>query len=193
MLIQALHFILDAVLGLFLLALLLRFYLQLVRAPFKNPLSQFVIALTNFVVKPARRVIPGLKGYDLATLLLAWVVAFILKLMPYWLGLMDTYIAITKIWVYPSFAYLATLYLFTLSVYILIGTVLVQAILSWINPYSQIAPVLEALTQPFLRPLRKHIPLIGGVDLSPLIVLLACQFIIMFPVRSLEGLALRIV
>ena len=81
MLLEAIQFILDTVLSLFLLALLLRFYLQLVRAPVKNPLSQFVIALTNFVVKPMRRVIPGLKGYDFATLCLAWIVAFVIKLM----------------------------------------------------------------------------------------------------------------
>jgi YggT family protein len=192
MFVSALSFILDAVINLFLLALLLRFYLQLVRAPYNNQLSQFVIAFTNFVVKPARRVIPGLKGYDLATLCIAWIAAFVLKMIPYWLGQMDTFIAVAKVSVYPMFAYLATLYLFKLSVYILMGAVLIQAVLSWINPYSPIGPLVDSLTRPFLKPLQKRVPLVGGVDLSPLIMLLACQLILMFPVAYLERLASRI-
>src|SRR5258705_10412794 len=71
---QALIFLLETFLGLFSLALLTRFYLQAVRAPARNPLSQFLAALTDFIVRPARRVIPGLWGYDLSTLLLAWLV-----------------------------------------------------------------------------------------------------------------------
>src|SRR5260370_40552551 len=69
---QALVFLLETFLGLFALALLLRFYLQAVRAPARNPLSQFLAALTDFMVRPARRVIPGLGGYGMSTLLLAW-------------------------------------------------------------------------------------------------------------------------
>ena len=74
MLNQILTFLLDTLLGLFSLVLLLRFYMQLLRAPFRNPLTQFLIALTDFIVRPARRVIPGLRGMDLSTLLLAWLV-----------------------------------------------------------------------------------------------------------------------
>ncbi|MGD2139718.1 MAG: YggT family protein, partial [Burkholderiales bacterium] len=70
---QALVFLLETFVGLFVLALLLRFFLQTVRAPIHNPLSRFVGALTDFVVRPARRVIPGLWGYDLSSLVLAWL------------------------------------------------------------------------------------------------------------------------
>jgi len=75
---QALIFLLETVLGLFALALLLRFYMQAARAPARNPLSQFLAALTDFMVRPARRVIPGLWGYDMSTLLLAWAVEVLL-------------------------------------------------------------------------------------------------------------------
>src|ERR1700693_275771 len=71
---DVLQFLLNTVFGLFVYALLLRFYMQLCRAPFRNPLGQFVVALTDFMVKPARRLIPGLSGIDWATLLLAWIV-----------------------------------------------------------------------------------------------------------------------
>ena len=73
MLNQALQFLLETLLGLFVLAVLLRFYLQWAHAPFRNPVSQFIAALTDFAVKPLRRVVPGLFGLDLASLLLAWL------------------------------------------------------------------------------------------------------------------------
>jgi YggT family protein len=78
MLSQILIFLLDTLLGLFSLALLLRFYMQLLRAPYRNPLSQFLVALTDFIVRPTRRVIPGFSGIDLSTLLLAWIAQGIL-------------------------------------------------------------------------------------------------------------------
>ena len=85
MLTQAAMFLANTVVGLFSLALLLRFYLQLVRAPYRNPVSQFLCALTDWIVIPARRVIPGLWGMDLATFVLAWLtelVLFFLGIMP---------------------------------------------------------------------------------------------------------------
>ena len=78
MLANALIFVAQVAFGLLTLALLLRFYLQWVRAPYRNPLADFVNALTDFMVRPARRVIPGLWGYDMSTLLLAWVVEVLL-------------------------------------------------------------------------------------------------------------------
>jgi len=73
MLNQMLIFLLDTLLGLFSLALLLRFYMQLMRAPYRNPLSQFLMGLTDFIVRPARRIIPAFRGMDFPTLLLAWL------------------------------------------------------------------------------------------------------------------------
>ena len=78
MLSQMLMFLLETVLGLFSLALLLRFYMQLLRAPYRNPLSQFLIAITDFIVRPARRIIPSFRGMDMPTLVLAWLTELVL-------------------------------------------------------------------------------------------------------------------
>lgn len=190
MLSQAVTFLVETVLGLFGLALLLRFYLLLVRAPFRNPLSQFLSAVTNFAVIPARRVIPGLWGMDLATLFLAWVVQFlelflVLELKGFQLGP-------TPALGLMGLGLLAVLRLFRTSLYILMVAVLVQAVLSWVNPYTPIGPLLDSLTRPFLRPIQKRLPPLGGVDLSPLVLLIACQLVLMLPVVWLEANVARL-
>ena len=190
MLTQAALFILDTVLGLFALAVLVRFYLQLMRAPFRNPASQFVAAVTDFAVKPLRRVIPGLWGLDLASLTLAWLAEWLLLLGELWLGGMPflTPGGLSLL----ALATLAVVKLLRLSIYILIGAVFLQAILSWVNPHTPLAPVLGSLTRPFLRPVQKLVPLVANVDLSPLIVFFLCQLALMLPVAWLETLVLRL-
>lgn len=177
-------FLVETLVGLFGLALLLRFYLQLARAPYRNPVSQFIAAVTDFAVLPARRVVPGLWGADLATLLLAWLVqivelVLVLQLKGYALGSAAgmAFVAISM---------LAVVKLIKASVYILMVAVLVEAVLSWVNPRTPVAPVLGALTRPFLRPVQRRLPLLGGVDLSPLFLLIACQLVLMLPVAWLE-------
>jgi YggT family protein len=186
---QALTFLVETVLGLFALALLLRFYLQLFRAPYRNPLSRFLCAATDFAVIPARRLVPGLWGMDFATLALAWLAQFlqlflVLQIKSVGLGPSPVILAL-------GLALLAAGQLFKMSVYILMVAVLIQAVLSWINPHTPAAPVLDALTRPFLRPIQKRLPLLGGVDLSPLVVIIACQLVLMLPVAWLEANALR--
>jgi YggT family protein len=186
---QALTFLVETVLGLFALALLLRFYLQLFRAPYRNPLSRFLCAATDFAVIPARRLVPGLWGMDFATLALAWLAQFlqlflVLQIKSVGLGPSPVILAL-------GLALLAAVQLFKMSVYILMVAVLIQAVLSWINPHTPAAPVLDALTRPFLRPIQKRLPLLGGVDLSPLVVIIACQLVLMLPVAWLEANALR--
>lgn len=183
MLNQALYFLIDNLVTLFLIALLLRVYLQLVRAPSQNPISHFVIALTDFAVRPLRRVIPGFRGYDVATLLLAWLVAFALLLI---LNSLARGLPPIDGSVLLVFALLALVHLLRLAIYIVIGAVVLQAILSWVNPYSQLAPLLNSLTRPFLRPVRRIVPPIANVDLSPLVVLLICQLLLIVPVPWLE-------
>ncbi len=185
MLSQALVFLLQTFLGLLALALLLRFFLQLVRAPARNPVSQFLAALTDFAVRPARRIIPGLWGIDLSTLVLAWIVEFVLLLAVLWIvgqsfgG--DVGISVLAL------ILLAALNVLRLSIYILMGALIVQAVLSWVAPQSPIAPVANTLTRPFLQPLQRRIPPIGAVDLSPLFAIVACQLILMLPVAWLES------
>ncbi len=182
---NALVFLVETLVGLFGLVLLLRFYLQLARAPYRNPVSQFIAAVTDFAVIPARRVVPGLWGADLATLLLAWLVqilelVLVLQLKGYAVG-SAAGMAVLAI------SMLAVVKLLKLSVYILMVAVLIQAVLSWVNPHTPLAPVLDALTRPFLRPIQRRLPVLGGVDLSPLFLLIACQLALMLPVAWLEG------
>ena len=183
-------FLLETFVGLFVLALLLRFFLQLVRAPARNPLSNFVAALTDFVVRPARRVIPGLWGYDLSSLVLAWLLqlvlmAAVLSIKGYdFSGTAGTAIA--------GLVLLAATDLLKTFIYIVLVATIVQAVLSWINPYSPVAPILHAMTRPFLGVFRRRIPPIGGVDLSPLFVLVVCQLLLMWPVASLEAMLVRL-
>lgn len=186
---QALIFLLETFLGLFALALLLRFYLQAVRAPARNPLANFIAALTNFIVLPVRRVIPGLWGYDLSSLVLAWAVEFVLaalvlSLKGYALG---PAIGTGLI----GLALLALVHLARLFVYVLMFATIVQAVLSWVNPHSPAMPILSPMTRPFLRLFQRWIGPIGGVDLSPLFVLVLCQLALMWPLPTLESLFAR--
>lgn len=189
MLNQAVQFLLDTLVNLLVLAFLLRFYLQAMRAPFHNPFSQFIVAVTDFAVRPVRRVIPGVWGLDLGTLLLAWLLEAILLFALYWLSGFPFLVAGGG--VYLGLALLAAVKLLKTSIYILIVVVFVQALLSWINPYNPLAPVLYALSRPFMRFFQRLIPPIANIDLSPLFIFIACQLFLMLPVAWLESLALR--
>jgi YggT family protein len=172
MLVQIILFILDSICGFLTLALLVRFTLQVVKAPFRNPLGHFVIAVTDWIVRPARRLVPGLFGYDLASLLLAWLIQVIYLGIA--LGLSGTFTAVSPA---PTFmvAALAVFEAAKIELYLLIGAVLVSAIFSWVNPYAPLAAVFNAVSQPLLRPFRRFIPPLGGIDLSPLALLLLLQ------------------
>lgn len=181
MLTQVLTFLVTTLCGLFALALLLRFVLQLVRAPVRNQLSQFLSALTNFAVIPVRRLVPGWWGLDLATLLLAWVT----QAVQIWLVMAikghQTGHAVGV--ALAALAALAAVQLIELAVYIVMGAIIVQVLLSWIgNPM----PALNNLTQPFLRPLQRFIPPIANVDVTPFVVLLICQLVLMAPIAWME-------
>lgn len=186
---QAIAFLLETFLGLLSLALLLRFFLQAVRAPARNPISTFVAALTDFVVRPARRIIPGLWGYDLSSLALAWavqiaLVASVLAVKNYEFSgpLGSALVGVVG---------LSGANLFKQFIYIVLVATIVQAVLSWINPYSPAAPILNAMTRPFLQVFQRRLPPIGGVDLSPLFVLVVCQILLMWPVVYLSALFAR--
>ena len=186
---DALIFIAQVAFGLLTLTLLLRFYLQWVRAPYRNPLADFVNALTDFMVRPARRVLPGLWGIDLPTLLLAWLMQLlewlvVLQIRGYRFGA-EIGIALIGI------AAVAAVAVMKMLIYIVLFATLLQAVLSWVNPGSPVAPLLDAMTRPFLRMFRRQIPPIGNVDLSPLFLMVACQLLLMVPVAWLESAALR--
>lgn len=187
---DALIFIAQVAFGLLTLTLLLRFYLQWVRAPYRNPLADFVNALTDFMVRPARRVLPGLWGIDLPTLLLAWLMQLlewlvVLQVRGFRFGA-EIGMALIGI------AAVAAIAVAKMLVYIVLFATLLQAVLSWVNPGSPVAPLLDAMTRPFLRMFRRRIPPIGNVDLSPLFLMVACQLLLMVPIAWLESAALRL-
>jgi YggT family protein len=186
MIAETLQFLIKTLADLFVLVLLLRFYLQVARAPFKHPLSQFVMAVSNFVVLPMRKLVPSVHGYDTATLLLALLVSLLSNVLMLALNPLPYSFAAPETWL--GLLCLSLLDVFRQSLYLLMGAVIVQAILSWVNPYNPLTPILDALTRPFLRPFRKAA--VGGVDLSPLILFLIIQVILMLPVRALESVFL---
>ena len=164
MLIQIATFLLDNIVAFFVILLLARFHFQWLRVGFRNQVGEFVLATTNWIVVPARRVVPALAGLDLATLLAAWL----LQALGLWV---ETALVAAS----PSplaLGGVALVALLRYSVYILIFAVFVMAILSWVNPYAPVLPVFDALTRPFLRPLRRFIPPVARVDLTPLVLLL---------------------
>jgi YggT family protein len=181
---QAIRYLLDVVFGLFTYALLLRFVMQWLRAPFRNPLGQAVIALTDWIVKPLRRVLKGWKGIDWASLAATYLFQF-LWLLAYALVFGSFSFAGAGI---PFLLAATVVALVKAALWLLIVVVLAQAVLSWVAPDGPVSGVLNALTFPFLRPIRKVLPPIGGVlDLSPLVVIVVAQLLQMTLVPFLES------
>ena len=167
MLFQITSFLLDIAAGLFGGACLLRMYMQYQRIPFGNPVGRFVFALTDWLVLPLRRVLPSRGRVDISSL----VGAFLIELAQFvLLGLMlsrSTGLAVLPV--------LALFGMVRLVISGLTGLVIVHAILSWVQSDSPLMNVIDRLCAPLLRPFRRYIPLIGGIDLSPLALLVLLQ------------------
>ena len=180
MLDQIAIFLVDTVATFIVFLLLARFLFQWLRVPFHNPAGEFVLATTSWIVVPVRRFIPGLAGLDLATLILCWL----LQLMGLWLqaaiaGAQPALLALAAVAVVDLVRY---------GVYLLVFAVIVQAVLSWVNPYTPVGPAFDALTRPLLRPLRRVVPPIANVDLTPLVLLVILQ-VLLIPLAHLRLLA----
>jgi YggT family protein len=189
MLDQALRFLADTAFGLLTYAFLFRFAMQWLRAPFRNPVGHAVVALTDWAVKPVRRVIRGVGSFDASTLLLAWLAQFLWLLTGHALGAGGWGGAAL-----PALALLSFVELLKAILWLLIVVVIAQAILSWTAPDGPLAGVLNAMTFRFLAPIRRAIPPIGGtLDLSPLILIVVVQLLLMLPVRWLELAVLQVV
>ena len=183
---QAIAFVLDALFHLFILAALVRFWMQALRASARNPIAQFTMALTDFAVKPLRRVIPGAFNLDWASLVVAFAFEFLLQfLLLLVVGATPSTEAVSVL------LFLAFVKLIRLSIYVFIGAIIIQAVLSWVNPHHPVAPFFHALTRPFLKPFQRAVPPIGGVDITPVLVLIAFQLVLMLPVTWLETEAAR--
>jgi YggT family protein len=198
MIAQAVAFLVDTLGTLLIVALLLRFWLQVARAPFDNPLSGLLASVTDWGVKPLRRVVPGLWGLDLATLVLAWLVAWALNII---LALIEPRLVLDVAGagvagvagVGAGLAALAGLVqLVRLFIYMVIVALLVLMLLSWVNPHSPLGPLLDLLLRPFLRPIRSRLKPLSGFDLSPLVLLILCQLALILVVGGLTRLMLNL-
>lgn len=180
----AFAFLIQTLGNLFVIAVLLRFMMQLFRVPFRNPFAQFIVAITDFAVKPLRRMVPGLFGLDWACLVVALLVELVVVTAVYWLDDFPFALAGARVW--PVMLGLAAVRLLSLAIYLIIGLTLVRAVLSWVNSNTPLMPVVYELTEPFLRPLRRIVPTVAQVDLTPLVLFIVCQLVLMVPVLALE-------
>ncbi|WP_311221689.1 MULTISPECIES: YggT family protein [unclassified Acidovorax] len=182
MLYQIFSLLLDVVGGLLTGACLLRLYMQLQRVPFGNPIGRLVFALSDWLVLPLRRVIPSVGGWDVACL----VGAFLVQLAQYLL--LWSVVGIGAAWAWlPWFALFG---MARVAVSGLMGLLIVYAVLSWVQTQSPLSDVITRLCEPVLRPLRRVVPLLGGVDLSPLVALVLLQ-VVMIVLGHLQVVVLR--
>jgi YggT family protein len=184
---DAAQFLLRTLFDLAACAFFLRFWMQWARVPFHNSFAQFVVRVTDFAVKPLRRFLPGLFGLDWASLLPFFIAELLMVLGVHWV--MGYPFAIAGSSVIPGFLLLALASSLRLILYLLIGFVVLQAILSWVNPFSPLAPIFYALSRPVVGPFQKIVPALGGIDLSPLVALIVIQLLLVAPVAALERYA----
>jgi YggT family protein len=150
-------------------ALLLRFWMQAVRVRPPMEIAQFTYHLTDWLVRPLRRVLPGAGGYDWASLIGAFLIALLATVFDVWLG---------AVFSLQTVLLLAVLRICQWALYGLIGLILIEVIFSWVNPHAPLAPFVRALNDPLMRPLRRIVPLIGTIDLSPLVALILLRIAI---------------
>ena len=186
---NAIDFVLDTIFTLFIMAALLRFWMQAFRAPWRNPIAQFSMAITDWAVKPLRRIVPGLLNLDWSSLIVAGLLEYVLQVL---LLVVNGGSVSENPSVLSVLLFLAFVRLVRLSIYVFMGALFIQVILSWVNPYHPVMPFFNALTNPFLKPVRRVIPPIGGVDITPVFVLIFFQLLLMLPVAWLEMQSLQI-
>jgi YggT family protein len=169
----ALFFVVKTLLDLYLIAFILRFLLQWSRADFHNPLSQFILRITDPLVRPFRRFVPGWRGLDLSPVVALLLLQLLVTAM---LAFMATGAVIHA----GALLYYAALRLIVGIVRLYFFVILVHVIMSWVSPgaWNPLISVLNSLTRPVLAPVRRLIPPIGGLDLSPLFVLIGLQAVL---------------
>ena len=180
---QAGAFLIETLLGLYMMVIMLRFLLQLVQADSRNPFSQFVIKITNPVLAPLRRIIPNSSTLDLSAL----TFLFLLGGIKLWLLYSVANASISL----PGLALLSVAEILSLSLNVFFFAILIQVILSWVSQganYHPMMVVVCALTEPLLRPIRHRMPSLTGFDLSPIvaiIILQLTQILVVAPLRDM--------
>lgn len=165
---EMLNFVIETVTGIYAGFLLLRFWMQALKIRPPSSLGQAIFQLTDRVVLPLRRVVPGFWGLDWASLIAAYLVAMLVYLFASLL---------TNQFNFPMLMLLALYRLLQWIIYGLMALIIIEAILSFVNPHAPLAPIIRALNQPLLNPLRRLIPAVGGIDFSPLLALFLLQVV----------------
>lgn len=182
---NATTYITQAIFAFAIYVVLLRFWMQWVRADFRNELGQFIITVTNPVVIPLRKVIPSIGTVDSATLFLAYLLCFlkyvVMIAISGSLGSIPTFI--------PALLIVSLGLLIQSTIYLFMAAIFISIIASWVAPHSYhpVLMVLRSISEPLLAPARRIIPPIGGLDLSPMIVLLFLNVILIIIVQPLFG------
>ena len=184
---NAAAYLISLLFGLYILAVMLRFLLQLVRADFYNPVSQFLITVTNPCLRYLRRWIPGFLGIDWPSIILLVILQ----------GAEICLIALVSIGGFPAapgVPFLIIARLVQMCAWIYLFVIILQVILSWINPgaYSPVTVLMYQLTDPLLRPLRRMLPPTGGLDWSPLIAIVLLNLVLMLVVTPLQDIGNRL-
>ena len=176
-------FLVKTLFDLYILVVLLRFFLQATRADFYNPISQFVVKLTSPLLLPLRRVVPPVAGLDTASLILAWLLKTVELVV-------ITALAGGGLVLWGALL-MAVPELVESTIDLFFWAILIQAILSWVSPgtYNPAAALLYSLTLPLLRPAQRLIPPIGGLDLSPMAVMIGLVLLKMLLLPPLRTLA----
>ena len=180
----AFNFLLTTLASLLTLLFLLRFFMQFFKAPFKNPLGKMVISLTDFAVKPTRKLVPSLWKIDLSTLLLAFLTQLLLNIC--FLKLRGLPFSIEGHSAWPNLIGLGLIGVLRTGLDLFFYALMLQVILSWINPHTPIADVLNSLTKPILAPIQRILPMASGIDFSPMVALILIQMINISVVKTLE-------
>ncbi|CAH2787480.1 MAG: Cell division integral membrane protein, YggT and half-length relatives [uncultured Paraburkholderia sp.] len=167
------RFLLNTVFTLFGAALLLRAWLQVVRMPPYNPVTNAVLQATNWIVLPLRRILPSTRSIDWASLVAALIAAIIYVI------LMVVLTGADPLTLLPTLLIVAVLTVIKWALNLIIWMTILMALLSWLNPRSPAMPILYQLTAPFLNPLRRVVPHLGGIDLSPILLFVIVQVLLM--------------
>ena len=156
--------IVDAIATLLGGALLLRFWMQAIRVRPPSSVAQFTFQLSDWLVRPLRRIVPGVGGYDWASLIGAFLIV-----------LLATSVLLLNGWPAQAMLLMACQRFLQWILYGFMALLVVEAIFSWVNPHAPLAPFVRALNEPLLRPLRRVVPLVGNLDLSLLVALILLQ------------------
>ncbi|WP_455209397.1 YggT family protein [Kaarinaea lacus] len=179
---NAIEFLIQTIFGLYLVAVLLRVLLQLTRADFYNPVSQFLVKVTNPPLIPLRRVIPGFMGIDFAAI----VLMIVLKALEIFLIVLIKGLSVNIFGV----VVLSIAELLRLLVNVYFFTILIQVVISWVNPgtYNPAISLLYTINEPLLRRARQIIPPISGFDLSPIVVIILLQLVSILLIQPIADL-----